>query len=103
MRAEDIADRFDRLPAGAQRLIAELIEQLSRPGGGVSSWEEATAPERPTAAVLLPAPDADEMPTSWPQNRFMDPAFYGAWANRDDITDSTEYVRRLRLDQWRGE
>ena len=100
MRAQEIATRFERLPLASQRLVAELIEHLSRPADAVSTWEEASAADRPAEAILLPPVDSDEMPTAWPENRFMDPYYHGAWANRDDIGDSTEFVRQLRREQW---
>ena len=100
MRVKEIATQFDQLPLASQRLVAELIEHLSRPPDAVSTWEEATAPGRPTEAIVLPPLDTEEMPGAWPENRFMNPHYYGAWADRDDIGDSTEFVRKLRYDQW---
>lgn len=100
MRVKEIATQFEQLPLASQRLVAELIGHLNRPAGAVSTWEEASAADRPTEAILLPPLDTDEIPATWPENQFMDPYFYGAWANRDDIGDSTEFVRKLRREQW---
>ena len=100
MQAKEIAAQFDHLPLASQRLVAELIEHLSRPPDAVSTWEEASATDRPAEAILLPPLDTEEMPSTWPENRFMDPHYYGAWADRDDIGDSTEFVRKLRREQW---
>ena len=92
--------QMERLPPTAQRMVAELIDYFSRPADAVSSWAEASAPGRPTEAILLPPLDLTDVPTQWPENRFMNPEFYGAWADRTDITDSTEFVRQLRQQQW---
>lgn len=100
MRAKEIATQFEQLPLASQRLVAELIEHLSRPPDAVSTWEEASAAGRPTEAVFLPPLNDDEMPAAWPENRFMDPHFREAWANRTDIGDSTAFVRKLRHEQW---
>lgn len=100
MRAKEIETQFDQLPLASRRLVAELIEHLSRPPDAVSTWEEVVAAGMPTEAILLPPLDMDDVPTTWPENRFMDPYFYGAWADRDDIGDSTEFVRKLRREQW---
>ena len=87
MRAKEIETQFDRLPLASQRLVAELIEHLSRPPGAVSTWEEASADDRPGEALMLPPLDLTDVPTTWPENSFMDPEFYGAWADRDDMKD----------------
>ena len=100
MRAKEIATQFERLPLAAQRLVAELIDQLGRPVGAVSTWEELMAAGQPTEAILLPPVDTDAMPDAWPANRFMEPTQFRAWADRTDITDSTEFVRQLRREQW---
>lgn len=97
MRAKEIATQFERLSPAAQRLVADLIEHLSRPADAVSSWQDVHAPDRPAAAVLLPALNDEEMPITWPENRFMNPHLFGEWA---DVVDSTEFVRQLRRDQW---
>ena len=100
MRVKEIATQFERLPLASQRLVAELIEHLSRPPEAVSTWEEVLAADRPTEALMLPPLDSEVMPATWPENRFMDPHYHGAWADRDEIGDSTEFVRKLRLEQW---
>ena len=100
MRVKEIATQFDQLPLASQRLVAELIEHLSRPPDAVSTWEEASAVDRPAEAILLPPLDSEAMPDAWPENRFMNPDYYGAWADREDIGDSTEFVRNLRYKQW---
>ena len=100
MRANEIATQFERLSPVSQRLVAELIAHLGRPADAVSSWEEVAAPGRPTEAILLPALNTDDIPTAWPENRFMDPYSFGMWADRADAADSTEYVRHLRREQW---
>lgn len=81
-------------------MVAALIEQLNRPAGAVSTWEETLVAGRPMEAILLEPLDTDEIPTTWPENRFMEPQQHSAWADRSDITDSTAFVRALREQQW---
>ncbi len=100
MGAKEIAAQFEQLPLAAQRLVAELIEKLGRPAGSYGTWEELTAVGQPTEAILLPPVDTEPVPDSWPANRFMEPTQFHAWADRTDITDSTEFVRQLRRAQW---
>lgn len=99
MRAKEIATQFERLPLASQRLVAELIEHLSRPPLAVSTWEEVAAGPL-TEAIMLPPLNTDDIPKIWPENSFMEPAQHGAWAQQKDITDSTEFVRQLRREQW---
>ena len=98
MDAHYLASRIQHLPVAAQRLVAELIELLSQnPAvGPQADWLATEAP----GATMLPPLDLTGSSTSWPENEFANPEFYGAWADRTDITDSTEYVRQLRREHW---
>ncbi|MBC8085014.1 MAG: hypothetical protein H7Z21_17595 [Hymenobacter sp.] len=96
METRAVMRQFQQLPADAQRVVAELIELLS----------QQSVPSTPVAgevvggATTLPPPDLSGVPATWPENEFMNPEFYGAWADREDSTDSTEYVRELRRNHW---
>ncbi len=98
MDAHYLASRIQHLPVAAQRLVVELVELLSQ---GASAVQPADQPvtEAP-GAIILPALDLTNSITTWPENEFANPEFYGAWADRTDIADSTEYVRQLRRKQW---
>ena len=88
--------QFQQLPVAAQRVVAELIALLSKQAASsVPPIGEAIE-----GAAVLPSLSVIGVPTAWPENEFMNPEFYGAWADRTDITDSTEYVRELRRNHW---
>lgn len=66
---------FEALPPAAQRQVADLIAALRTRAG-----EESTA----GAAPLREEP------------------FIGLWANREELSDSAAWVRRLRQSEWQG-
>lgn len=96
METQAVIQQFQQLPAEAQRVVAALIELLSKQ----SVPSELPAEPFTEGATILPPLDLSNGPTTWPENEFMNPEFYGAWAERKDITDSTEYIRELRRQQW---
>lgn len=98
METLQLVAQIERLPAVAQRLVAELVELLSQHTAGPGSEDERSAGA--PGAIMLPPLDVTDIPTTWPENQFANPEFYGAWADRDDTIDSTEYVRELRRQQW---
>ena len=96
MKPQAVIQQFQQLPTEAQRIVAELIALLSRQSTPSSPATDQVA----AGATILPPLDLSNAPTTWPENEFMNPEFYGAWADREDIIDSTEYVRQLRRQQW---
>lgn len=88
MEPQQIIQQFYQLPVEAQRVVADLIELLSKKTVGESNVNKAAPVAEGTGA--------------YPENEFMNPEFYGAWADRSDITDSTEYVRALRQAHWKA-
>ena len=94
MEPQRIITKFLHLPPAAQRVVAELVEYLDRDRRVV---EVASVSD---GAILLPPIDISQVPTTWPENEFADPTFFGVWADRSDIVDSTEFVRELRRTQW---
>ncbi len=95
MEMQAVIQQFQQLPAAAQRVVAELIELLSRqaPPGAPGTSETQAA----KGAILLPPLDISNVPLTWPENEFMNPEFYGAWAEREDLDDGgAEYVHRVR-------
>jgi hypothetical protein len=93
METQAIIYQFQQLPAEAQRIVAELIELLSRqatPG-------KAAVEKQATGATILPPLDISKVPMTWPENEFMNPEFYGAWAGREDMKDGgAAYIHRVR-------
>ena len=101
MEPQQVIHQFLHLPVDAQRLVADLVAYLDRLVAEKKPVLIGTNASNSTAgATLLPPLNLDEIPTTWPENSFMNPEFFGAWADRDDIIDSTEYVRQLRREQW---
>ncbi len=72
MEITDLKKRLDALPDAAQREVADLIAAL----------EARHAPRSPSPTALRDEP------------------FIGCWAGRDDLADSTAWVRRLRQQEW---
>ena len=73
MELTDLKKRLDALPDAAQQEVADLI----------------TALEARHRTARLPSPTA-----------LRDEPFIGCWAGRDDLTDSTAWVRRTRQHEW---
>ncbi len=95
MNPSAVIQQFQQLPAEAQRVVAKLIELLSKQSASSPAVNPPTE-----GAIMLPPLAPSNVPMTWPENEFMDPEFYGAWADRTDIADSTEYVRELRHKHW---
>lgn len=72
---ERVWQRFTALPADAQRQVAELISFLH-------AHQVADAPAEPQRA------EAEQ------------PAFFGIWRGREDLTDSSVWVREIRKREW---
>ncbi len=98
METQQVFSRFAHLSPDAQRIVADLVAFLDRKPAATASVSAGTAAT--VGAILLPALSDDNLPTTWPENPFADPEFFGAWHDRTDIGDSTEYVRGLRRTQW---
>ena len=73
MELADLKERLDALPDAAQREVADLI----------------TALEARHRTTRSPSPTA-----------LRDEPFIGCWAGRDDLADSTAWVRRTRQQEW---
>ena len=86
MEPQQVIVRFLHLPTEAQRIVADLIAFLDQRPEGANASASVEAPAVGSqGAILLPPLDLDDVPTTWPENSFMNPAFYGAWADRDDM------------------
>ena len=71
-----IWEQFEVLPAEKQREVADFIEFLSNRSGGTRNRPSRT------------------------KRRLADESFVGMWADREDMADSTEWVRRQRRCEW---
>lgn len=76
MEMTNVWQQFEALPPAAKRQVAELIAFLS-----------ARGERQPPGDVVLDKPLAEE-------------GFVGIWRDRDELTDSTGWVRRLRTEEW---
>lgn len=97
METQEIVQQLDSLPAWARQQAEDFIAFLQTRYGEAAREQPARPAE---GAILLPPLDMRGAPTTWPENPFMNPEFFGAWADRTDVTDSTEFVRQLRREQW---
>ena len=68
--------QFEALPPTAQRQVAEFIAFLS-----TRSERQRTPRVPPLGSVRAES-------------------FVGLWSEREDLSDSTQWVRRLRRDEW---
>lgn len=75
MQAANVWQQFQSLPASAQRQVAELIALLST--------RREAQPTRGTAPVSVRAEP-----------------FVGLWKDREDLEDSSTWVRRSREQEW---
>jgi len=75
MNLAEAIRRASRLPPEQQEEIADIVNVL------VARAEARTA-----------APEHTDIDLSQP--------FFGMWANREDMSDSDEYLRRLRAAEW---
>ena len=86
MEPQQVIAQFLHLPTDAQRIVADLIAFLDQRPANASASAPVEAPAAGLpGAIVLPPLDLADVPTTWPENSFMDPAFYGAWADRDDM------------------
>ena len=76
MEMTNVWRQFDALSPAAKRQVAEFIAFLS-----------ARGKRRPAAEAEAARPLNEE-------------GFVGIWSDREDLADSTEWVRRLRTDEW---
>ncbi len=72
---EKIWEDFNSLPAAAQQQVADFVAFLRQ------RYRQPAAIRR--------------SPTHWEEEPFV-----GMWESRDDLEDSTEWVRRVREQQW---
>lgn len=75
MELADLKKRLDALPERAQREVADLIAALE-------ARHTSTRSQAPVSIAGEP--------------------FIGCWKDRDDLADSTAWVRRLRQQEWRA-
>lgn len=76
METQQLIAEISRLPADALRELERFLVQLK--------WRYAQS--NPPVQEELAA--------------FTDPEFFGMYADRDDMRDSVEYIKRLRRQQW---
>ena len=90
METQQVIGQFLHLPADAQRIVANLIAFLAQQPVGKNAnipAEVSAVGLQGEGAIMLPPLDLADVPTTWPENSFMNPAFYGAWAEREDMKD----------------
>ena len=75
MTQQDLLDEFVSLPVDAQRQVTDFISFLRQK-------YQTKAPVRGNDAQI------------------QDDKFIGMWSDREDLTDSTEWVRNLRDKEW---
>ena len=76
MQMTNVWRQFEALSPAAQRQVAEFIAFLS-----------ARSKRRRASDSAVTEPLRAER-------------FIGMWSDREDLSDSTEWVRRLRADEW---
>lgn len=77
MNAQELLTEFVALPDEAQRQVADLVVFLRQ--------RYASEPSNsPIKEVTL-----------------MEDDFFGLWRDREDMADSTAWVRKLRMSDWR--
>jgi hypothetical protein len=76
MMADQIWNEFAALPEDAQMQVAEFIGRLRQ------SLQATETPQKAKRPALKDEP------------------FVGMWKDRDDLTDSSEWVRQLREKEW---
>lgn len=74
MQATEVWRQFQALPAPAQRQVADFIAFLR---------------------TRFPRQVPEELPP------LEEEPFVGLWADREDLQDSTEWVRQVREQEWR--
>ena len=77
MNQEAVIRQFNSLPPEAQREAADFISFLE------SRYKAATAKVMKNKAT-----------------RLSDEAFFGMWSDRQDMEDSSAWVRKLRKEEW---
>lgn len=78
MEAEKVLAEFQRLPAQAQRQVIDFIAFLK------TRYPEAQEDSPPRKA----------------RSKITSDPFVGAWKDREDMADSTQWVRELRKAEW---
>ena len=80
METQQLIEQINALPQEARAAIERLVLLLNE-------QVPATSKQPP---ILYPAdPTQEGLP-------FDDPSYFGAWANRTDITDGAEYIHQTR-------
>ncbi|MHC0065451.1 hypothetical protein ACWATR_21555 [Nostoc sp. UIC 10890] len=76
MTQQELFNEFLSLPAEAQRQVIDFIAFLRQKYGGVEPASDS--------------PDID----------FINDSFIGMWSDRQDLADSTAWVRGVRENEW---
>lgn len=80
MEALELAQEIHALPEPTRTAVERLVRLLNAPAGAAKRQPPVLYPADPELAG----------------QSFADPEFFGAWANRADITDSAEYIHQVR-------
>lgn len=75
MTQQNLLDEFSSLPVDAQRQVADFVSFL----------RQKYQPENPIHGT---------------DTEIRDDKFIGMWSDREDLADSTEWVRGLREKEW---
>ncbi len=78
MEYQDIWQQFTTLPPDAQALVADFITFLKQ------RYNQSQSPGQPKQKDLRSDP------------------FIGLWQDREDMQDSTQWVRTTRASEWRS-
>lgn len=81
METLQLAEEINALPERTRAAIEQLVMLLNK---------KAVEPVQRQPPILYPADPAQA------GQPFNDPAYFGAWADRTDITDGAEYIHQVR-------
>jgi hypothetical protein len=77
MEKQNILNDFDKLPPEAQKQVIDFIAFLQTRYQSISDLKK-----------------------NKPKAKFTEEAFIGIWRNREDMQDSSAWVRRIRASEW---
>lgn len=77
MSEKELIKKLKGLPAGAQQEAADFVEFLSK--------KYIHQPEEPSSPM---------------EKSILESSFRGMWKDREDLQDSTKWVRELRKSRW---
>lgn len=79
MNQETLWLEFSTLPPSAQKLVVEFMDFVQKCYNQIQF----------------------STPINTPQTELVDEEFVGMWRDRDDLKDSSDWVRQVRRNEWR--